>query len=292
MNTQILFKKIWGKVNPLRYWDLLISPMRDDDELIMQNIDFPQQLSEKLCIFSSFNKKEVVSKSVYFQLKALQKEGFNIIFVSTSKLPTEDIETLGEFCSKVVIKQNEGYDWGAYLTGIRLGDIENRNQLLLINDSIYGPLFPLSQVFSQMSEKGFGCWGITDSYEKKYHLQSYFLCLNSNLLHSVTFKSFCDNFIFYSNRLNVIKKYELGFSQYLIKNAFKLGAYIPYKKICWPPDKKKLNQTHFFWKELIINHRMPFIKKDLLLKNPMRVKNHSEWRQIIQNHTEFDITLI
>ena len=292
MNIPLTTKKIWGKINPVRYWDLLVCPFRKDKSFIREVHDFQHDFSEKLCVFSSFNRNGIVPEATYFQLSTIRNEGFNIFFVSTSTLNKNDVKLLGNICSKVIIKKNTGYDWGAYLTGLKAENYKFRKQILLINDSIFGPLFPLSETFSKMAESDCDCWGLTDSYEKKFHLQSYFLVINQKLLQSKKFEDFWDEFKICNNRLNVIKKYELGFSQYLIKHGFKLDAYIPYKKVCFPPDKNKSNMTHFFWKELICQHKLPFIKKDFLLKNPMRISDHPEWEHVIKNNTEYDIALI
>ena len=292
MNIPILKEKIWGKINPMRYWDLLVYASRKDDDLIQAVHEFSHDFLGKLCIFSSFNRDGTVSESVYFQLQAVRDEDYNIFFISTSTLNEEDIKRLGTICSKVIIKKNKGYDWGAYLSGIRAGDYKLRRQVLFMNDSTFGPLFPLNEMFTKMSKVNCDCWGITDSYEKKYHIQSYFFVINQKLLSSKEFENFWNKFKLYNNRLNVVKKYELGFSQYLIRKGFKLDAYIPYKKLCWPPDKKKLNGTHFFWKKLILKYRLPFIKKDFLFKNPMRIKDHYKWESVIEAYTEYDIKLI
>lgn len=291
MNILVLKEKIWGKINPLRYWDLLICHFRKDEDLIQDAHDFPHDFSEKLCIFSSFSKNEIIQKSIYFQLQAIRNESYNIFFVSTSPVSKNDIKHLGEICSKVIIKKNSGYDWGAYLTGIKAENYKLRKQLLFMNDSVLGPLFPLWEMFQKMSKNACDCWGITDSYEKRYHIQSYFFVIKQRLLRSKEFESFWSNFRLYSNRLNVVKKYELGFSQYLTKNGFKLDAYIPYKSLCWPFDKVRSNATHYFWKELILKYRCPFIKKNFVLKNPMRIKDHSEWEHVIRTHTDYNIDL-
>ena len=292
MNIPLLIKKIWDRINPLRYYDLLASTFRKDELLIRKIHDFKHGFSERLCIFSSFNRDGIVPEATYFQLQAIKDEGFNIFFIANGILNENHIKTLGKICSKVIVKKNSGYDWGAYFTGIKIADYKLRKQLLLINDSVFGPLFPLGEMFRKISGISCDCWGVTGSYEKKFHIQSYFLVINHNLLLSGQFAEFWNDFRLYNNRLNVIKKYELGFSHYLTSRGFHLETYIPYKQLCWPPDRKKSNITHFFWKEMICQYRVPFIKKDFLLRNPMRIKNHSEWEDVINNNTEYDIEFI
>ncbi len=292
MNIPLLVKKIWGKINPLRYWDLLICSFRKDELIIQEVHDFPHDFSARLCIFSNFNQDGIIPATTYFQIQSIRDEGFNIFFVSTSILNEDDTDRLGGICSKVIVKKNAGYDWGAYFTGVMADNYKLRTQILFVNDSIFGPLFPLSEMFQKMSKVACDCWGITSSYEKRFHIQSYFLVFNQKLLESKEFEEFFNNFKIYNNRLNVIKKYEIGFSQYLIRHGFRLDAYIPHEQLYWPPDKKKFNLTHFFWKEMICQYRLPFIKKDFVLKNPMRIKNHSEWEYVIKSDTEYNVNLI
>ena len=50
-----------------------------------------------------------------------------------------------------------------------------------------------------------------------------------------------------------------------------------------------LNSPHYFWDTLIRDFRLPFVKKDLLLRNPERVPDTGNIRTLLASHTEFPV---
>jgi hypothetical protein len=52
-----------------------------------------------------------------------------------------------------------------------------------------------------------------------------------------------------------------------------------------------LNPTHYFWDILIEDLDFPFIKRDLLQRNPVRIPGLIRWRDIIQRQA-YDVELI
>jgi hypothetical protein len=50
-----------------------------------------------------------------------------------------------------------------------------------------------------------------------------------------------------------------------------------------------LNSSHYFWDTLIREFRFPFVKKDLLLRNPVFIPNVGDVHALIESRTEFPI---
>jgi SAM-dependent methyltransferase len=50
-----------------------------------------------------------------------------------------------------------------------------------------------------------------------------------------------------------------------------------------------LNSSHYFWDTLIRDFRFPFIKKDLLLRNPVLIPNVGDVHALVESRTEFPI---
>jgi hypothetical protein len=49
-----------------------------------------------------------------------------------------------------------------------------------------------------------------------------------------------------------------------------------------------LNPTHSFWDVMIVEFGCPFIKRDLLKRNPARIPGVSEWSSLLSVHTAYD----
>ena len=247
----------------------------------------------RLCVFSHFNPKNKVADYCVFLLKSLSSCGFEIHFSSTSDIDAVGLAALRPLCSKAIIKENCGYDFGAYYSGLIRADLSNCEQLLLINDSVFGPLFTLQPIFRKMQDSGYDIWGMTDSLECGYHLQSYFLAMNRKTINSAAFKKFWAEFKHFSDRRNVVRRYELGFSRRLAADGLALGAYIPSLPHINAGSLfgRNYNVTHFKWDVLIRDCGMPFIKRELLLKNPEGLSLVA-WRQLVESVSKFDCSMI
>lgn len=184
---------------------------------------------KRLCVFAHFDKDNIVDEYVLFYLRDIRKVADRIVFVSTSSLASETISTLKNICDAVIIRKNEGYDFASWQTALKSEKLKDFDELILCNDSVYGPLFPLEQVFSEMKGKNCDFWGLTSNYDIAYHVQSYFLVFRKTILVSGVFQKFWDSMEIQRSKAKVIKLCEIGLSQTLLKAGFKASIYIRYQ---------------------------------------------------------------
>lgn len=244
---------------------------------------------KRACVFAHYDKDNIVDEYVYYYLKELLTVVQKLIFVSVSDILSSDIEKLQKLNIDVIKRENIGYDFYSYKVGLKSLELENFDELIICNDSVYGPLFPLESVFEKMKEKK-DVWGITESNEIYRHLQSYFIVYTKEVFLSKYFQDFWKNLEIIEDKNEIIKKYEVGFSKLLLENNFILNSYVDYKvnrkdtiifmfkrfmknprknllKFILLPRKyfniinsKSLNITHTFWNNLISEYQMPFVK--------------------------------
>ncbi len=261
----------------------------------------------------------MVDAYVHIYLKELQQNASYLVFVSTAKLPNEEIKNLSQYCSNVIVRENIGYDFMSYKMGLESFNYKNYDEVVICNDSVYGPLYPLGNLFEDMQNNKCDFWGITDNTDMSYHLQSYFLVFKKNVIQSDTFKTFWEQVKVLKNKDNIIEKYEIGLTKSLLGSGFLSAVYVNFKvtntqtlqvflkkltpakiinkviAIGYGKDKLKrigkINATHYFWKELLLSERIPFIKIELLRDNPMQI-NINDVEQVIQEVFDYDTQLI
>ena len=276
---------------------------------ILKTWDFSQNKPKKnLCIFSHFDPKGVIDDYVLYFIKKLSDANIDIIFVTTSpSLPDQEANKLSPFCFKVILRENKGRDFGAYKTGFDIAKplLSSYEKLIIANDSVYGPLFDLTPLLNL--NNNLDAWGATDSIAYHQHIQSYFIVFNRNVFLSKPFEKFWRKVTNLYSRHTIVQAYEIGFSKYLSRSGFKLGALcnwhhlkenvlqnnfscVPYK-IADRLKNEPLNPTHFFWNIIITDYNVPFIKRELLVKNPERL-DISNWQEFIANRTQYDPQLI
>ena len=210
----------------------------------------------------------------------------DVIFVSTAEgLKEESTHTIERYCKDIIVKKNIGYDFGAWKTGIdHLGlGLNDYEQLILCNDSVYGPLFDLENIFDEM--KANDLWAMTDNYEIEYHLQSYFMVYNKKAFTHRIFQEFWKNIKIYHNKQMLIENNEIGFSQEMMNSGLSYSSYYVAK------DKNYVNALQYHWEDLISNHTFPFLKKELIKRNPLNL-NINHWSDVIHSVSNYDITLI
>ena len=143
-------------------------------------------------VFAHYDKDSVIDDYVIYYLKALKEIAQNIVFVSCGSLSEYEKNKLNGIASKIIAEHHEEYDFGSYKRGfnyLKDNNILNEiDELILVNDSCFGPFYPFGEIFNDMDKKDCDFWGITKNnfgyrkvpnhfFVKRPHIQSYFICL-------------------------------------------------------------------------------------------------------------------
>ncbi len=284
------------------------------------------QTARHLAVFSHYDRYGVVHDYVLHYLKELRDAGYQVLFVSNApKLLPEAVTAIQPLCCSIIRRKNVGYDFGAYKEGIaRIPRLDRLEALIVANDSVYGPFVPLRQVLEQADPTVADVWSMTDSWEKRYHLQSYFLLFHRAALNHPSFLQFWRSVRFVQSKTWAIRIYEVGLCKTLLAGGLRCRALFPYrdaatalmdlirqgdlleeKELGRRPERQfaadiytalsvgvPLNPTHFFWDHLIGRMGCPFIKRELLVKNPARVPLLPYWERAICQVSDYDTDLI
>jgi lipopolysaccharide biosynthesis protein len=281
----------------------------------------PAPQSRRYAVYATYDRYGLISDYIVEQVAVLAGLGYRVIFVSASpRLPDEQVMKVRQHCWKLVHRRNFGHDFGSYKCGIQqIAAPEDVQSLILMNDSCYGPLFDLSDIVQRAQSGGADILGITDSWQHKYHLQSYFLHLSGRAVRSRAFRYFWATLLPYQSRALTVRHGEVRFTQLMVRNGITTDALCPYRAVAQLaqqlimtrtndeaslllPNEKRylealarqisqgipLNPTHSFWDVMIVEFGCPFIKRDLLKRNPARIPGVSEWSSLLSVHTAYD----
>jgi len=267
-------KKTHESVNGIPFYEKI---------LISKNIH--TQKNDKVCLFSHFDAENKIKEYIIYYLKELSKVS-DIIFISTAEGVTQEaLKQIEPYCKDIIVKKNIGYDFGAWKSGLDyLGDdLNTYEQLILCNDSVFGPFHPLKSIFDKMS--AYDAWSMSDNHEIEYHLQSYFMVYNKKAFNSNLFEDFWNDFKIYTNKQILIETNEIGFSNSLFHSDLSCGAFYSVK------ERNYVNVLQYYWKELIAEHQFPFIKKEVLTTNPLQLDT-SNWEEVIRSVSTYNTNLI
>lgn len=178
----------------------------------MDNYDLNYTNRYRIAIYLFWDKDGLVDDYVTYYLRALRSVANKIIVVCNGKLTDGGRTSLEEVCDKVHIRENKGYDGWAYKDVIEnvIGweRLCNFDELIITNNTLYGPFVPFEEIFGEMEGSRADFWGIQKRYEDKNartflgkptvhgyipdFIPSNFWVIRKRVLLSKEFKSFWD----------------------------------------------------------------------------------------------------
>jgi lipopolysaccharide biosynthesis protein len=234
-----------------------------------------------VCFFCSFDKDSVIRENVYYYLKRLVVAGFDIVFISSSDAISDvDLKKLSECCIKIISRENKGYDFYSWKTGLeKYSQYRAHTGLLLANDSVLGPLFSIKDIIARLENHEADVVGMTDCFLFHPHLQSYFLYCKKSVIVSEEFIGFFKRIDVLEFKMAIIRRYEVGFSR-LLSRRFKLSALYNLESIMdrvqyVERPKKWTEPTSHLWKLLLTEFKFPFLKKSLLTRRGVSIEEIS-----------------
>lgn len=279
----------------------------------------------RACVFAHFDRDGHVDEYVRYYLSCLLTVTDHIHFVTVCKLNAESYQALVSQGIEVTQRDNVGYDFVSYSVGLKTLEIAAYDEIIICNDSVYGPFFELDSVFRYMKNVDCDFWGITESLEISRHIQSYFVVFRATVLSDDVFRRFWSDVQVLADKNAIIAEYEIGMSQQFLESGFCASSYVSNSRgsmlrrafqslpqflrryrlrwkergfythllgILFRGDTPQLNPTQFEWKTLLVKHRSPFLKIELLRENPLQIAQIDQAIDLIKAETDYPSDLI
>ncbi len=278
-------------------------------------------------LYAHYMRSGRVTPMIYRQLAAYAGLGFAIVFVTMSpRIDPADMVRLRSCCALIVRRRSFGRDFGAWAD--LWPEVRRRfpatAEILLANDSVLGPIKPLHTLFGRLRERD-GMIGLTESFERLPHLQSYFLLLRGRTAITAADEFFA-GLALTADKRKMIRRGELGIARHMsargipMLTAFpyetletlalrdplsravlvvKMGGLLPGHRAAEVPEilvddlyrarllffRQALNPTHFMWSALVRLMDFPFIKTELLAVNPADIPDVVDWRSVVPRNS-------
>jgi hypothetical protein len=163
-----------------------------------------------------------------YYLRRLRALGFAVVVVDTTPQPQDAV--VEESADLTFLRSNVGWDFASWILGLtRLRDaLADAQEILLTNDSVFGPIHPLEDILSLPQLEGADFWGMTDSWQHAYHLQSYFVVLRRPVVESRALWRFVERFDVGRDKAYAIDRGEVRLTTLLLEEGFEVGVGFPY----------------------------------------------------------------
>lgn len=268
----------------------------------------PRPGRRTLVLFAHFDPQGIVDPYVVYYVKALHDLGATIIFVSGSPaLTAESVAPLREFCAGIYTRRTLSLDFGSWhlawcILRERGWSLDQFDRFAVANDSVYGPLFPLEQMWS--SFRNADMYGAIESKEQLVnHLQSFFLVWDLNERTRPFLDDFWDGFQYIVHKRALIRRYEMGLTRRARKAGLRITPFVSAAAIKQAYGRSPehqwgsrfvvpLNNTIYFWDGLIEHLRFPFLKTILPRYNTPWHHSMANLRGFIEQHTSYPYELI
>ena len=236
-----------------------------------------------------------------------------LVIVCNGFLLPESREKLEKYSQNIFVRENKGFDFCAWKEAmfdyLGYARVREYDELVLFNDSFFGPLHSFSHIFGYMENRQYDFWGLSVhgevntvknmcpyGYRPRY-IQTYFISFNKRMLNDEVFIQFWKGIPVYSNFQEVSEKCSAVLTKFFEDRGYRWGVYSDTSDL---EESREKNICHhaFNCLELIENRNYPIIKRKSFVLGKMRFLQYNTGldlpravKYIVDNNL-YDIDLI
>lgn len=263
---------------------------------------------KRACIYFIYDKDGIIDDYIIYQLNDLRKNLTFLHCVINGKLTPSGRRALAQVADEIYVRENKGNDIGAYKAAIEYigwDKLVDYDELVLTNNTCFGPVYPFKEVFDWAKLRDIDFWGLTwdlktdwlgdNRYlhynDRKVHIQSYFLTIRKPLLGSKLLIDFFDEIPIDTSYVLSGCLYEYAFPGYFEDRGYKGEVY------CDNSDDYNYPLLHNPL-HLIKDCRMPIFKKRSFFHHYTDVLNNTAGEatirliRFLENETNYDMNLV
>lgn len=268
---------------------------------------------KRLGIFSFTGRDGIVDEYVTCLLNDISQNLDELCIISNNELTEEGLEKLRKASDlDVLFKTGNKFDaesWRDVMVEFygfeKLLDFD---EIVLFNNSFFGPLYPFETVFNEMDKQNIDFWGITSHGEmpnKKDlcpyetcppHIQNYFLAIRKSLVQSKEFREYWMDLSQFKNKTEVKYKHEAVFTRYFEDLGFKWSTFVNCEEMVDINENMDLYSFDTF--NLVKNKKLPVLNVNSFLqerKNQLKYNmslNLSNTIEYLKSNTDYEVSLI
>lgn len=198
--------------------------------------------SKRAGLYFFYDKDGIVDDYNIFLLQDMRKNLDHLLVVVNGHLNEEGRKKLNSVCDEIFVRENVGFDVWAYKEGINhygWDTLSTYDELVMFNFTNYGPIYPFSEMFSEMNKRDIDVWGVVmrygfphDPYKLcKYgyipdHISTSFMVVRKSLLTSQDFKVYWNNMPMINSYDESVCYHEAIFTEDFKRKGYKCDNYI------------------------------------------------------------------
>ena len=267
----------------------------------------------RLGLFLCFDSEGTIDEYVKVLLSDMKKNLSDLCIIVNGDLSDESRAVLMQYSEDIITRPNIGFDSGgwrdAMIDYLGFEKLLEYDEVILFNDSFFGPIYPFKEMFDTMDSKDIDFWGITVhgdthnarnlcpyGYRPRY-LQTYFLAFRRNLVKSKEFQEYWSNLPNYTDFNHIAFKHQAVFTRYFSDLGFKWAAYVDTIDLEESIDNPVSFHT-FSMFDMVVNRRLPVLKRKAFKLPRQRHLRYNVGKEIsstmeyVDKYTDYDVSLI
>jgi hypothetical protein len=266
-----------------------------------------------VAVMVQFSPDGRLSAMVRRQIETWRSLGFAVVLVSNSPVfPEEEWEAARSIAALVIHRRNGGLDFGAWKDVVPLARATwpAAQELLIVNDSVIGPIRPLDPILKTMRAAGPGVFGLLESIQGGPHLQSWFVLARGQAAVD-DLAGFLAGLRLSRSKWKIIQRGELRLARTMRARGHRVAAVYGYRALvdmalgdgqqrdylaralpAWFARadeatlrrrlmERPLNPAHHLWRVLSGPAGCPFIKTELVRRNPGGLPDVGTWPDLV-----------
>lgn len=195
---------------------------------------------QRLGIYCFYDKYGHAASFIKTFLDDLMDNLDDLVVVVNGQLSDQARQLFSEYTKTIIVRENKGLDVAAYKQAIlTLGweKLESYDEVICLNDTVMGPVYPFREMFVCMDRKDVDFWGITayagetvDKEQIPTHLQAYWHAYRRSLVSSPAFHEYWETMPLWKDYAEVTRKHEMTFTKHFTDLGFTWASYIDWRK--------------------------------------------------------------
>ncbi|MFT4306908.1 MAG: rhamnan synthesis F family protein [Microbacterium sp.] len=227
---------------------------------------FPEG-GKRLLVYVVYDPRGDVEEYIPYALDKLRPHCSHILAVANGGLSDVGRDRLRPVVDQLIERENRGFDIWGYKTGLdamadRMAEFD---EVLLVNDTWFGPVRPFAPVFERMERRPLHFWGMTDHMRVEphpftqtgylpYHLQSYWVAVRRQMVETEEWKAYWRDLPEMDSYSDAVVKHEGVFTEHFTNLGFS-------GEVAFPTLTDKVENHAVLYAEQLLDAGCPTLKR-------------------------------
>lgn len=249
---------------------------------------FPSD-GRRLVVYVVFDRRGEVDDYIPVALAGLRDGATRVLVVINGPLSNAGRAALEPFSDEILVRENVGFDIWAHKEALdHIGEgISEFDEVVLTNDTWFGPVRPFGPVLARMGDRAVHFWGLTDHAREEpnpftgdgvlhYHLQSFWIAVRREMFLSDAWTAYWRDLPSMPSYFDAVLKHEAMFTNHFTELGYSVDVAFPSAE--YPTDHPAL-----FNPDLLLEDGCPVVKRRPFFHYPPFLDRHAViGRQILR----------